>query len=67
LPFPTKDKTELVLRRDAALRVKVSTNPSLERSVDDKARLSGFEFEIYIVNPDLGSVVGKSQGGDGSL
>ncbi|KAF2703656.1 hypothetical protein K504DRAFT_443514 [Pleomassaria siparia CBS 279.74] len=67
LSFPTKDTvctrfaTELVLRRDATLRVKVSINPSPERSVDEKERLSRFDFELDATSPDLGSVIEKAK------
>ena len=67
MSFPTKDNlctrfaTELVLRRDTNTGVKISINPGLERSPNERDRLSRFPFEIDIANLDLGSVVEKAK------
>jgi len=67
MSFPTKDNlctrfpTELILRRDLTPGVKVSINPGLERSADERDRLSRFGLEFDITNPDLGSVVEKAK------
>ena len=67
MSFPTKDNlctrfaTELVLRRDATSGVKITINPGPERSVEEKERLSRFQPEITIAEPNLGLVVEKAK------
>jgi GTP-binding protein EngB required for normal cell division len=67
MSFPTKDNlctrfaTELVLRRDTTPAVSVSINPGPERSADERDRLSRFQFELGITNPNLGSIVERAK------
>lgn len=67
MSFPTKDNlctrfaTELVLRRDTTPAVSVSINPGPGRSADERDRISRFQFELDITNPNLGSIIEKAK------
>ncbi|OCK86956.1 interferon-induced GTP-binding protein Mx [Cenococcum geophilum 1.58] len=67
MSFPAKDNlctrfaTELILRRDDAVGIKVSIIPGPERLADEKQRLSRFHPEVDPVKPDLGSVIEKAK------
>lgn len=67
MSFPTKDNlctrfaTELVLRRQDTVAVKVSINPGPDRSADEKDRLSSFAAEMDFDSPDIGTVVEKAK------
>jgi GTP-binding protein EngB required for normal cell division len=67
MSFPTKDNlctrfaTELILRRDPNPAVKISIIPGSDRSVDERERLSRFNADIDVTNPELGSVVEQAK------
>ncbi|KAI9658658.1 MAG: hypothetical protein M1821_002218 [Bathelium mastoideum] len=67
MSFPTKDNlctrfaTELVLRRDAVPGVKLSIIPGVERSAEERERLSRFHLEADAANPSLGYIVDEAK------
>lgn len=67
MSFPAKDNlctrfpTELILRRDDTIGMKVSIIPGPERSGDERHRLSHFHPEVDPDSPDLETVVEKAK------
>lgn len=67
MSFPTKDNlctrfaTELVLRREATAGVKVSISPGPDASIEERAALATFHYDIDSTRPDLGTVIEKAK------
>lgn len=65
--FPTKDNlctrfaTELILRRDEEASVKASIVPGPDRDEGERQRLSLFDHEVDIADPDLSGLIDKAK------
>ena len=55
------DHLQMILRGDAAPKLKVSITPGPDRSPHEILRLFDFRSETGNVNPDIGSIIDKAK------
>lgn len=67
MSFPAKDNlctrfaTELILRRDTTMGIKISIIAGPERSQEERDRLSDFHVDMNVTNPDIEPVIEQAK------